>query len=613
MLSDYPLGDYKQLTSPVRVNIVVQDLIHTKMYSPPATPGEPSGIQKPDAVSFDFESEICQACYAARRSCVYRGDVKHGCQRCLSKGKTCRPRERSTSSDKVSRNLRAQLEAKRRELDHLLTLHSLIIDDNRGQTDTSSDSPNTPNDPSPLRGPVLARTTEPRSPQRVPKLTRRSSSNPSGAAATIDAIHIAMSTSVVAEGFLRPSEVIELYHKFMTRWNPCILVLDPDFHTMEILAHADFLLSVVLAIAAQDYEPETHPGLYEKLVHRSRKIGVEEILNRNHNLETVQSFILLSLFPDWKAHDHQNRSWLDLGLAIDLARQMNLGQTADACNHSGASPSERNVLRTWMICHNLDIISTLLFDKPASLRGCPWPRDNHPSGNTADGSLESTVGKLTAPLQRIDEHLKHQASNNVFYGADLIPAMAGEHTGSPKLVDSEVISAMGKTLDEAETRKSSPQRFWSHLAHTTTEYSRLLLSSKYSSQETMGDPKTREQMLASAVSILQSYLDVSSDFNCSKYAPGSLFAFGVLASAVARKLSTPTDADFNNTSSLIGEFAKLLESSPAAGRTDSRPSIFISVLEQWVGGTSGRKEMRSREQAVSMMTSVFPAWWRLFL
>ena len=69
----------------------------------------------------------------------------------------------------------------------------------------------------------------------------------------------------------------------------------------------------VLAIAAQDYELETHPGLYEKLVHRSRKVGVEEILNRNHSLETVQSFILLSLFPDWKTHDYQNRSWLDLG------------------------------------------------------------------------------------------------------------------------------------------------------------------------------------------------------------------------------------------------------------------------------------------------------------
>lgn len=136
-------------------------------------------------------------------------------------------------------------------------------------------------------------------------------------------------------------------------------------------------------------------------------------------------------------------------------------------------------------------------------------------------------------------------------------------------------------------------------------------------------------MLASAVSILQSYIDVSNDFTCSKYAPGSFFAFGVLASVVVRnvslkssiqparqltsfQLTSPTDVGFNNTSSIIEQFSNMLRSSPAAGGTSSDPSVFVSVLDQWIGETSEHQQTRHREQAVAMMTSVFPAWWRLF-
>lgn len=44
-------------------------------------------------------------------------------------------------------------------------------------------------------------------------------------------------------------------------------------------------------------------------------------------------------------------------------------------------------------------------------------------GNIVDGSLESVIGTLTAPLRRIDNHLKRQISHNIFYGADVVPAM----------------------------------------------------------------------------------------------------------------------------------------------------------------------------------------------
>ncbi|CAE6366941.1 hypothetical protein BN14_06094 [Rhizoctonia solani AG-1 IB] len=149
---------------------------------------------------------------------------------------------------------------------------------------------------------------------RTRRRPKHRASNSADASVSIGAIQFAGTTTLVRTGILHPSELVELYHLFITRWNPCILILDPSFHTLQYLANLELLLSVVLAVAAQEYDPR--PDLYERLVHHARSIAGRELLE-TPTVDTVQALLLLSLFPNWGVSFDQNRSWLDLGLALE--------------------------------------------------------------------------------------------------------------------------------------------------------------------------------------------------------------------------------------------------------------------------------------------------------
>lgn len=90
-----------------------------------------------------------------------------------------------------------------------------------------------------------------------------------------------------------------------------------------------------------------------------------------------------------------------------------------------ASSSERNIFRTWMICHNLDAITALVFDRPSLFGSIPRELKRWPTN--PDSSPESIVGVLTTPLQHIDAHIKKQSFDKILYGADLIPAIVSPY------------------------------------------------------------------------------------------------------------------------------------------------------------------------------------------
>ncbi|KDN48336.1 hypothetical protein RSAG8_02928, partial [Rhizoctonia solani AG-8 WAC10335] len=236
-----------------------------------------------------------------------------------------------------------------------------------------------------------------------------------GASVSIGAVQFAVTATLVREGLLQPSELVELYHLFITRWNPCILVLDPCLHTLQYLAHSELLLSVVLAVAAQEYHPR--PQLYEQLMHHARASAGRELLE-SPTVDTIQALLLLSLFPDWGTSIDQNRSWLDLGLALDLANQLEIEKVASTFDPHNTSPTERNIFRTWMMCHNLDAMTSLAFDRP-SLLG-PMPLEHKRWPKKPSDSYEGMVGVLAEPLQLLELHIKQQSLNELLYGADSV-------------------------------------------------------------------------------------------------------------------------------------------------------------------------------------------------
>ncbi|KEP50232.1 fungal specific transcription factor domain protein [Rhizoctonia solani 123E] len=440
------------------------------------------------------------------------------------------------------------------------------------------------------------------------------------ASVSIGAIQFAGATNLVREGLLQPSELVELHHLFITRWNPCVLILDPCLHTLQYLVQSELLLSVVLAVAAQEYH--TRPQLYEQLIRHARAIAGRELLE-TPTVDTVQSLILLSLFPDWGASFDQNRSWLDLGLALDLANQLEIEKVASRFDPYNTSPTERNIFRTWMICHNLDAITSLVFDRP-SLLG-PMPLEDKRWPKKPSDSYEGMVGVLAEPLQLLELHIKQQSLNELLYGADAVRGINRESSSSPQLLDSRTITYMEEETTGQRTlcanEKSGSLCFWFHMAKITTAYSRLLLPSRYlSADQNLHDPEYRSNMIDSATSILESYNDLFDSYGYAKYAPGCFFTYGILATAVIYKLIGNTGPDISEVrvTALIERFSSNLQLSPTATGTETNTGIFIQTLKHLqrdqphrAGGMS--ESLSSQEPIVPMLTTVFPGWWRLYL
>ncbi|KAL5637825.1 hypothetical protein ACGC1H_002182 [Rhizoctonia solani] len=441
------------------------------------------------------------------------------------------------------------------------------------------------------------------------------------ASVSIGAIQFAGATTLVKEGLLKPSELVELHHLFITRWNPCILILDPCLHTLQYLVQSELLLSVVLAIAAQEYH--TRPQLYNQLIHHARVVAGRELLE-TPTVNTVQALLLLSLFPDWGTSFDQNRSWLDLGLAVDLANQLEIEKVASRFDPYNTSPAERNIFRTWMICHNLDAITSLVFDRPSSLG--PMPLEDKRWPKKSSDSYEGMLGVLAEPLQLLELHIKQQSLNELLYGADAVRGInRGECSSSPQLLDSRTITSMEEEMtgqrNLCANENSGPLSFWLHMAKITTAYSRLLLPSRYpSADQSLHDPKCRSNMIDSATSILESYNDLFDSYDYAKYAPGCFFTYGLLAAAVIYKLIGNGDSDVSEirVTALIERFSSNLQLSPTATGTETNTGIFIQTLNYLQRDKPHRAEgmsesLSSQEPIVSMLTTVFPGWWRLYL
>ncbi|CAE6339659.1 unnamed protein product [Rhizoctonia solani] len=549
----------------------------------------------------------CKACYAVKRNCQYPTEVYQGCIQCETRGTRCEPREWPPS--KYTMNFsRSTTGPKRRSVDS--SALGLYVPES-----LSSGSERIGSDPVLFddRGFDIS--------SRARRRPRHRASNSADAFVSIGAIQFAGTTTLVRNGILHPSELVELYHLFVTRWNPCILVLDPSLHTIQYLTNFELLLSVVLAVAAQEYHPR--PELCEQLMYHARSIAGKELLE-TPTVETVQALLLLSLFPNWGLSFDQNRSWLDLGLALDLARQLEMDKVASTFDPCNTSSTERNVFRTWIICHNLDAVTSSVFDRPSSFAPIlpeqrRWPKK-------ANDSYEGMVGVLAEPLQLLELHIKQQSLNKLLYGADYIRGInQGESTTSPRLLDSKIITSMETGISEQSAfwanERSEQLPFWFHMANITTAYSRLLLLSRYPlTDKCFQEPETCSNIIDSARCILESYANMFVNCGYAKYAPGCFFTHGLLATAIVYKFIDSMESDDSRVLmvNLAKQFSNSLRMSPTVTRPEAKQGVFIQTLDyiqrDRSNGTGGMSESLSRQEPIiPILTTIFPGWWRLYL
>ncbi|KAH7345766.1 hypothetical protein B0J17DRAFT_49414 [Rhizoctonia solani] len=386
----------------------------------------------------------CKACYSVKQQSRNSVDVYQGCIQCGTGGTRCEPRVCPSST--------------------------YTMDISRSATGHSALGLYVPELPSPGSEPIGSDPAlfDDRGfdiSSRARRRPRLRDSHSADASVSIGAIQFAVATTLVRRNLLQPSELVELYHLFITRWNPYILILDPSLHTLQYLAQTELLLSVVLAVAAQEYH--ARPQLYEQLMRHARSIAGRELLE-TPTIDTIQALLLLSLFPDWGTSFDQNRSWLDLGLALDLADQLEIDKVASTFDPCNTSPTERNIFRTWEICHNLDAMTSLVFDRPSSLG--PMALEHKRWPKNPNGSYEGMVGVLSEPLQLLQLYIKQQTINKLLYGADSVRSInLGEIISRPQLLDSRTIAMMEEEMTEQKVlcanERSGPLSFWLHMAN----------------------------------------------------------------------------------------------------------------------------------------------------
>ncbi|CAE6453911.1 unnamed protein product [Rhizoctonia solani] len=176
--------------------------------------------------------------------------------------------------------------------------------------------------------------------------------------------------SYLLNGTVKPVECNELFERFMSLWNVSVSVLDPGLHTSAraVLWRCPFLFTVVLAIAARDHKPEHYPILMEE----ARTMAGQALTTWWKSIEIVQAFILLATFPPPSKRWDDDRSWLYLGYATRMAGDLQLNRPAEHPFPSEMAELEHlNRIRTWLICHNLDVSAAAKLGKQTSMQEDP--------------------------------------------------------------------------------------------------------------------------------------------------------------------------------------------------------------------------------------------------
>ncbi|KAF7312328.1 Zn(2)-C6 fungal-type domain-containing protein [Mycena indigotica] len=162
---------------------------------------------------------------------------------------------------------------------------------------------------------------------------------------------------ILTRGLITPQEAEKLFDMFIfpTHEPLCLITRSRLVHSIQdVLSESLFCSpSVVCAIASRFYTER--PELYSQAMHYAQLAAGTALISGQKCVESVQGYILMSLYPVPARRWEDERGWLYLGLAIRLAIDLNLHlpNTAQPINESHAREM-LNRTRVWLNCFNLD-------------------------------------------------------------------------------------------------------------------------------------------------------------------------------------------------------------------------------------------------------------------
>ncbi|ETW82984.1 hypothetical protein HETIRDRAFT_383013, partial [Heterobasidion irregulare TC 32-1] len=159
---------------------------------------------------------------------------------------------------------------------------------------------------------------------------------------------------LLKKNIITPAEAETLFKIYFDWMNASCSLLDPILYTAQkVYIRSPFLFTVICAIASRYYDER--PDLYPTAIEYARQEAGIAFTSGPKRVETVQAYILLSLYPTPVRRWEEDRCWIYLGHAIRTALDMNLHHPNTAKPQNEEHAREMlNRTRTWLNCVNLD-------------------------------------------------------------------------------------------------------------------------------------------------------------------------------------------------------------------------------------------------------------------
>lgn len=190
---------------------------------------------------------------------------------------------------------------------------------------------------------------------------------------------------VITNNILNWTEVENLFEIYFKGFAQYFLVLDPSFHTIELVAQrSNVLLTTICALASRCYP--ARPTLHKELFELANTLISTSIADGIQSIELIQSLLLLAMWPLPMSRWEDGKSWMFSGIAFRMATELNLHELESEKNELKFQSTHflqaetiakeiRNQERCYLTCFSVDQSFSTMRGKPTVLSVTSLIRD----------------------------------------------------------------------------------------------------------------------------------------------------------------------------------------------------------------------------------------------
>ncbi|KAJ7052617.1 hypothetical protein C8F01DRAFT_1261749 [Mycena amicta] len=421
---------------------------------------------------------------------------------------------------------------------------------------------------------------------------------------------------ILTRGLITPQEAEKLFDIYFQLMNLSVSLLDPVLYTAQKTCYrSPFLFTAVCAIASRFYTER--PELYPQAMHYAQLAAGTALISGQKCVESVQGYILLSLYPVPARRWEDERGWLYLGLAIRLAIDLNLHlpNTAQPINESHAREM-LNRTRVWLNCFNLDRSTGSQYGKTPTISNADymanhseeWWRSSPHNMRNFDihtCAYNSELRVMAAFMAKIYSDPNHPTGLNKNVDFERVASETDEQL--KQLGDN-----WQKLVNEATDMTDSQNKFRSGLLKLAYSYARLVALS-FGFQHAFGKNNTNEnpflmRCLAAASDVVEAMVEAVGQPNQRIYlrhGPIAQTVFVTFAASMLVKLLQPKFASYltpdkrQEMRDLVKAVINLLSSPDVSIDDKHGPNLYAKFLKGLLAAPLAKEAAAKRKPARS--------------